>query len=334
MVRWLNGLTIRWRFIWTRVRWVLLLAPLAWVSVLPRTWNIDSVPNGATDSDAYWLARDEPYAVTPEPGPVVFGVYPYYLYPPTLSAVISLAGTDRRDTHRLMVGVGIVGAFALAVALSRLAGVSGWPTLLALHLLYAWAPSVRLVRTGNVQMAVDAMAVWALTLSPVGATFLLSLAVVTKPGAWLALAVVLARTRAVTGAALAGGLAIGLTMIAYGLKGPGLWLQWLTKVVPSVGQGEIGGYSFGTWNLSPTAWLGPLSLLLPLIAAYLTRRFPWNVQAGWVLVAASLSAPILRAGYLSILLVIPALLWRRTKAPREGAGPLSVPAKSGACAAV
>lgn len=328
-----------WRFVYARVRWLLWALPLLWVFPVLEQWDYrPRTPGKWVDADAYYRAAEnvraggDMYDPLPPPGPNYFTGDAHYLNPPPLAAVLAVLPVDRDATYNLMVALASLGALMLAWGVGRLAG---WDWRIVAGLLYAWPYGLVLV--GNVQPLVNGIVALSLTMAPPLAAFLLASGVAIKVQPFWALGIVLVRTRAWGGALAAvllwGGLAAAELGVVGLLEECG---TWLAHVAPTLAQGQMETGNFAQTNISPAfaplyllapwphgvelpawarAYLAAVQLGAPALTIYLTRRFPWNVQAGWVLVAATLSAPILRAGYLPILLLAPALWWRGCSDP-------------------
>ena len=337
---------INWHRVLSRARWCLLAVPLAWGAVVYEQWGY--VPPEAwmgRDADVYYLAAESirehgtPYDPLPPPGPHRYGPR-WYLYPPPLAAALSLAHLDRASTYTLMVTLGAAACLLFGWAAARLAGWSTiWPMLLVSGVLLVFPGSLELVVTGNMQALVDALVMSALVLPGTAAAVLLVLAASLKVTPFWAAAIVMVRggSKALVAGVLAVAIVLVITIAALGFHGSLTASRvWLTQVAPTLSQGQFdsdGGWAY--WNFSPVfapvmflvehppvgesiptgarVYLTAMQLLVPLLTIWITRRLPWREQAAWVVVAATLSAPILRLGYMPILLIAPALWWRRVR---------------------
>ena len=335
---------IDWRWVLSRARWALLLVPIAWVALVVRHWgSLPPIPL-LTDADAYHLAAEaikqggSPYYSLPVPGPHRYGHDLWYLYPPFLASALSFAGLSRAGTYTLMVLSAAASAMLFGYGIARLARVGGiWLMFAVSGAVLAFPGSLALVLTGNIQLVVDSMVVLALTTSAAPAAGLLVAAAALKVTPIWGAAVVLVRggKRALLGGGLAALVVIAITLGALGVDGTvDAYRTWFTQVAPTLSQGQFdndGGWVY--WNLSPVfaplmiltgeppigesipamarVYLVAMQLAIPLATIWLTRRRPGYEQAGWVIVAATLSAPIVRSGYLPILLIAPALWFHR-----------------------
>lgn len=333
---------VDWRFVWDRAQWGLLLVPtLAWAVVVSTFWSLELGSGQFTDVLAYHRAAEavraggSPYFTIPPPGPHTAGEF--YLYPPPFAALLALTGLSYEALYRVLTVAAVLGFLALAWATARLTG-RGWRAAFVVWgAIGFYTPAYAIIWMGNVQSWVQGLAALALLASPLAAGALLAFGGVVKVTPAWALFVVLARERrgwAGAGAALVASAIV--TVFALGLGGTiDACLTWVRDVGPTLAQGQFsrGPGWVHTWNISPT--FAPLYLLVrdpgagnelpgwarlylttmqlagPLAAAWLTRGLDWRGQAGWVLVAATITAPILRPGFLPVLLLVPALLLRQ-----------------------
>jgi hypothetical protein len=337
---------ISWRRVLARARWALLIVPAAWAAVVVEQWGyVPPEPWMGRDADIYYHAAQAveqhgtPYDRLPPVGPHRY-TSRWYLYPPPFAAALSLARLNRASTYTLMVGVSAAACLVFGWGIARLAGWrSIWVALVVSGVLLVFPGSLELVVTGNIQAFVDALVASALVLPTAPAAGLLISGAALKVTPFWAAAVALVRggRRALAGGAAVASIICVLTVAALGFDGTlSASRTWLTQVAPTLSQGQFdseGGWTY--WNFSPVfapvmflvdeppigqsipaaarIYLTALQLMIPLLTIWLTRRLPWRDQAGWVMVAATLSAPILRLGYMPILLIAPALLWRRAR---------------------
>ena len=315
------------------------LVAVAWVAVVVAMWDYRPAPGLATDAQAYHLAAESVreggrlYEPLPPPGPHIVGIYPYYLYPPPFASLLSLVPLDEVANYRLMLVLATIGIGALSFGVGRLWQLD--PRIIA-GLLLAFPGSVGLVMTGNIQSLVDGMAVAALVLPAGTATLLLVSATALKVTPMWALVVVVVRSRTWVTLLCASAAWAAVMIAALGI-GPAIeaCLVWIRDVAPTLAQGQfLAGESWLQWNVSPVfaplhvldpwsegrtlpvwarAYLSAVQLGVPLATLWSTRRLPWQEQAGWVIVGATLAAPILRPGYFPVLLLVPALLHRAAR---------------------
>ena len=341
------------RWVLSRARWGLLLGPVLWATTAAVHWN--GPVGERADVHAYWEAvgavreYGTPYVPLPPAGPHRISDGNLYLYPPPFAALLSLLPVGLLGLARVMIVVNLCGIALMSWAIPRLAGRGGWWWPCAVASLLYVSPVAWWVFAGSVHPLIMGVCMAALLLPVAYASALLTgCGVVTVTPAWAAgVAVGRGRVWWPPLLVLAAALVVSVTVLGAGLVSD-TWL-WATAVAPTLAQGQFeGGYVIGPdalpwerWaafaNLSPSfalvralvdappaggsiptwarAWLAAVQLGVPALTVWIARRFPWNVQAGWVLVAATLSAPILRAGYLPILLLIPALIWRQRHGP-------------------
>jgi hypothetical protein len=284
------------------------------------------------------------YEPLPPTGPHRIGNY--YLYPPPLGALVSLLPRMTSETFATLVLVAnIAGVWAFAWALACLARLPLAAGTLLAALVLLFMPGLReTIAIGNVDPVVFGLVGLGLAVPPLASASLLGAGAALKVTPIWALGVVAVREgkQAWLGAGLIVLACLIVTMLAVGPAGlVGESLLWARRIAPTLSQGQfetlpimVEGQVQSGWlvngNISPA--FAPLRLLIqppppgesiptwariylstvqfgvPALVAFLTRRRPPRAQAAWVIAAATLAAPIMRGGYVPILLLVPALL--------------------------
>jgi hypothetical protein len=287
------------------------------------------------------------YDPLPEPG--VYRQNPEYNYPPPLAAVLNLM------TYLGFVGFARVWLVILSAAYWTFAAscariwTGKWgvrPTLVAGALLW-FAPGVMYAWTlGNTDVIMWALAALAFVATQRGrGAALMSASLLKVTPIWAFLFAARDR-RVLTGGALTFAAAGVLTLAVFGLAAFTESWTWLTRVAPSLAQGEwwirgsdttwsILGYelpnlSIGNISLSflpiqilheagvigeslPLAariWLTGTSVGIPLVTGWRMRHTSPERQLAAVLVTSLLFSPILRISYLPMLVPCVLVLWR------------------------
>ena len=348
---------VRWSFVFRQIGRLLVLTlcamPLAfWLALwLPARWD-----NVGSDTVAYVHAAEAVqqdatmYDPLPPKGPHDLGIY--YLYPPFLAAALSFVRQGAREIHNLLLVLNTLAVLGISFILPRIAGRSWkWGFPLAAAMAFN-VPLLVTIDIGNIEPLVNFLSLASIVAAPAASAALLVVATALKVNPLWPLAVVVVRggSSAHAGAIVAAMLVLIVTVVAVGAGDLVLeTIVWLESVAPTLAQGQfasagavIFGHSFGpnffTGNISPVfaplfafprpapgvelhtaarTYLAVMQFGIPLLVAWLTRRQPWRYQAGYVLCAALVSAPILRLSQLHVLLVLPALLLRRRSARSE-----------------
>lgn len=353
---------MKWRFVVDRLRWALLLVPVLWLGTALVAWPVNEAADMYAYVQAADAVGHEGTAYDPLPpvGPHRIALrFPFYLYPPPLAATVALTDPSPRSLFIAIALLNTMGVLAFGWGISRLAGLRGSWAPLAVALAAYLTPLSNLVPDGNVHPFILGLAVGGLALSPLGAGLALALAAAVKVTPGFALLPLLGRRReSWRGVGLALLVCLAVTVAALGVRGAAADLQiWARHVAPTLAQGQFDyvtyhGSDAAWWearwvgrNLSLTfaplhalapwpadtplplparIWLTGMQLAVPLAVAWLTRRRSWQVQAGYTLVAATLAAPILRASYLAVLFLLPALWWGERRGS-ERHGPAAAP---------
>jgi hypothetical protein len=326
---------------------MLFLVPLLFVfTFMPRFAEMDEGDAAQAYLQAGDAIRDgrSMYEPLPPTGPHRIGNY--YLYPPPLGALVSLLPRMSAGSFSALVLLAnIAGVWAFAWALARLARIpllTG--TLLAALVLLLMPGLSETIAIGNVDPVVFGLVGLGLAVPPLAAATLIGAAAALKVTPIWALGVLVVREG--KGAWLGAGLVILacliVTILAVGPAGfVAESLLWARRIAPTLSQGQFETLPITVNDEVRSGWLvngnislafAPLRLLIgppplgesiptwarlylsvvqfgvPALVAFLTRRRPPRVQAAWVIAAATLAAPIMRGGYVPILLLVPALL--------------------------
>lgn len=320
----------------------LVLAPLA-IGVWDRQdWQRDTPTYWLALENA---RTGEPLYEEMPAGPHRFGE-PHYLYPPMFAAVASLTpAVDYATFNRAWLGLALVGFWGFALCLAWLAAGSVAPSnVLVAGLVVAAVPgSLSALIVGQIDPLLWLVAGLALAVPVLRGMGLMVSAMIKLYAVWpMAFGLFRRDRRLVAGAAFTGAALLGLSILALG---PVRFLaetqQWVSGVLPSLSQGQFDGVDemqdrmlawITTGNLSLSflplrfarqlgwdpgagdlpgairAYLSFVGILAPIAAGVLTRRRTPIVQYAFILVAASVFAPMFRASYAPILLLLPATL--------------------------
>lgn len=332
---------------------LLFVVPLLYIAAfLPRAGHME--PGDAARAyhqagDAIREGRSM-YEPLPPEGPHRVGNY--YLYPPPLGALVGLLPATDPDVFQTLVLIANVIAvwiFAWVLArLARLPSLHGTLFVAALLLMMPGLPET--IAIGNIDPIVFALVGLGIVLPATTAAASLTAGAALKVTPVWALGVLLARLRpSWPGAAAVAMACLLIVALATGVDGLiAESLLWARRIAPTLSQGQFevlpmvaGGEVRSGWllngNISPAflpvrllveqpppgqdipAWarmyLSIVQFGVPALTAWLTRHRSVREQAAWVISAATLAAPIMRGGYLPVLLLLPALLIGRKQEP-------------------
>lgn len=345
---------------------LLVLAPLA-IGVWDRQdWQRDTPAYFLAIERA--RSAEPLYAELPE-GPHRIGDPQHFLYPPFFAAVGSLApASDYMTFNRAWLAIALVAFWGFAACLAVLvAGRAGTAHILVAGLVLAAVPgSLSAIIVGQADPLLWCLAGLALAaprLSGVGLTLVAS---VKLYAGWPVLFGLLRRDRAlVFGTALTSVVLVALGAHALGpARLAEETRRWLEIVMPALSQGQFeivenpqlrllawvtsGNFSLAFlplhaaraagWDPGAGDLPGAIRLYLlacgvgaPLLAGVLTQQRHRVVQYAIVLAAAAVFAPVFRASYAPILLLVPAALLmerRINRSAREAPKPAVWPEAS------
>lgn len=294
------------------IRAAVHLTPFAMMAFIAMEWN--GIPGQARDSLAYHEAAEAArsgtgiYEPVPGGGPHEFTGRWYYIYPPPLAALLSLAPrSSYRTFDRGWLLVNLLAFWTLAASLGKISsrrwtweGTARWGaalfflpgTLLAMHF-------------GNIDLIILALVGLGLALPASFAGGLLGLAAAFKVSpVWPLLMLGLRRPRdVISGMMAAFTICAGACILVFGVvETPLLAHFWLKEVMPAVTQGQFWGESLARLQeggLGPQHYFANLSIsFLPVQLGALSGWWgydggPLSAAVQAYLTAVAIGAPLL-----------------------------------------
>lgn len=339
---------------------LLVWVPLAYLAAfLPRAGTLQEGDAARAYYDAAESITQDRSMYEPLPPTGPHRVGNYYLYPPPLASLVAVLPPMRPGTFQtLILAANITALWVFAWALSRLARIPAqWGTPLAALLLMFLPGLMETIAIGNIDPIVFALVAIGLVLAPGPAAASLAAGAALKVTPAWPLGVLLVRLdrRAWLGAGVAASVCILVVVLAVGAGGLiDESLLWARRIAPTLSQGQFevlpivaGGEPRSGWmvngNISPAflpvrllvdqpppnvdiplaarLYLSIVQFGVPALTVFLTRKRPPREQAAWVIAAATLAAPIMRGGYLPVLLVVPAILLGQRREAAAAAAP-------------
>jgi hypothetical protein len=310
---------------------------------LPLHWSSTQVP---ADYQVYYVALQQLHAGTPLYDPWSnYGPHlkpmPYNYPPPFIAFLYPLGWLSESAFARLWYALLVLAFWIYAWCLTRLSGGrETLSTVLIAGLFLAFCPGMmHTMSLGNVQQMLTAL--WGIAFAFPFRGWALSAAATIKIHPLWPLSVAFIDCARQKGRAAAWREVARPALLFFSIAfllgllvcGPQAYARWLQNVPPVLSQGtfEVGNLSLpmaclrllralGWWNYQagplasgPRLFLTGCTLLGPLCAWWIARRWPADLKQSFVGVAVVLFAPLCWIDYVPLFLV-PLMIWRREMA--------------------